>query len=86
MRVREKEREGGERVCVEKCLHVGEWDDDFHIVTRKISRLACGVHSLVPIFVDLVGQNNNFTLLEAELTLVLWFEIVETLAGRTGSV
>lgn len=49
---------------------------DIHIVDGEEARMAAD-HALVPVVVDLIGQGDDIALFEAQLTLVLWLEIVE---------
>lgn len=55
---------------------VGQRDQDIHVVDGEEARLAVD-HALVPVLVDLIGQSDDVALLEAQLALVLWLEVVE---------
>lgn len=51
-------------------------DNDLHVVDGEEARLAVD-HSLIPVLVDPVGEDDDVALLEAQLTLVLWLKVVE---------
>lgn len=51
------------------------------VVTGEQSRLAAHA-SLVPVLVYLIGQRDDVALVEAELSFVLWFKVVQSLAAR----
>lgn len=51
-------------------------DQDIHVVDGEEARLAMD-HAFVPVVINLIGQGDNVTLFEAQLTLVLWFKVVE---------
>lgn len=66
---------GGEGRVADGTL-VGERHQDIHVVDGEKARLAVD-HALVPVVVDLVGQSDDVALLEAQLTFILWLEVVE---------
>ena len=54
---------------------VWQWNKDLDVVEREESRLPVQ-HPLVPVLVDLIGQGDNVALVEAQLALVLWIEVI----------
>lgn len=52
-----------------------------HVAEGEEARLAVE-HALVPVLVDLVGQRDDVTLVEAQLPGVLGLEVVQSLAAR----
>ncbi len=64
-------------------LYVLVWqrNEDLNIVEREESRLAIQ-HSLIPVLIDLIGQGDDIALVEAQLSLVLWLEVVQRLTAR----
>lgn len=56
-------------------------DHNLHVVDGEEARVAID-HALVPVLVYLVGEDNDVTLLEAQLALVLRLEVVEGAAAR----
>lgn len=53
-----------------------ERHQDIHIVDGEEARLAVD-HAFVPVVVDLIGEGDDVALFEAQLTVVLWFKVVE---------
>lgn len=53
-----------------------ERHQDIHIVDGEEARLAVN-HAFVPVVVDLIGQGDDVTLFEAQLTVILWLKVVE---------
>lgn len=53
-----------------------ERHQDIHIVDGEEARLAVD-HAFIPVVVDLIGQGDDVALFEAQLTVVLWLEVVE---------
>lgn len=51
-------------------------DDDLHVVDGEEAGLAVD-HALVPVLVDLVGEDDDVAFFEAQLTLVLRLKVVE---------
>lgn len=56
-------------------------NEDFDVVEREEPGLAIQ-HALIPVFIDLIGQGDDVALVEAQLALVLWLEVVQRLAAR----
>lgn len=56
-------------------------DNDVHIADGKEARLPVD-HALIPVFIYLVGEDDNVALFEAQLTLILWFKIIEGATAR----
>lgn len=50
---------------------------DIHIVDGEEARLAVD-HAFVPVVVDLIGQRDDVALFEAQLSVVLGLEVVES--------
>ncbi len=60
---------------------LGQGDDDLHIVDGEKAGLAID-HALVPVLVYLVGEDDDVTLLEAQLALVLRPKVIEGATAR----
>ena len=58
-----------------------EGDDDLYVVDGKEARFATD-HALIPVLIYLVGEDDDVTLFEAKLALILWLEVVEGATAR----
>lgn len=56
-------------------------NEDLHVVEREESRLAIQ-HALIPVFIDLIGQDDDVAFVEAQLSLIFWLEVVQGLTAR----
>ena len=56
---------------------LGQGDDNLHIVDGEEARIPVD-HALIPVLIDLVGEDDGVALLEAKLALVLGLEVVQT--------
>lgn len=55
--------------------------DDVDVADREKSRFAMD-HTLVPVLIDLIGQDDEVALLEAQLARVLRLEVIQRPAAR----
>ena len=68
------------RKCVLLSLY-GKRNQDVHIADREKARLAAQ-HTLIPVTINLIGQDDDVALFKAQLTLAEWLEGVECPATR----
>lgn len=62
-------------------LSLGQRHQDIYVVDGEEARLAAD-HALIPVLINLVGENDEVTFLKAKFAVVLWLEVVEsTTAG-----
>lgn len=60
---------------------LGQRDHDLHIADGEEAGPAVD-HALVPVLVNLIGQDDDVALLKSELAFVLWLKVVEGAAAR----
>lgn len=60
---------------------LGQRHKDINVADGEEAGLAAD-HALIPVLIDLVGEDDEVTFLETQFALVLWLEVVEsTTAG-----
>lgn len=60
---------------------VWQRNDHLHVVEREESGLATQ-HAFIPVFIDLIGQIDDVTLVEAQLAFVLRIKVIERFTAR----
>lgn len=58
-------------------LSLGQRHQDIDVVDGKEAGLAAD-HALIPVLIDLVGEDDEVAFLEAQFALVLWLEVVKS--------
>lgn len=54
---------------------VWQRNEDLNVVEREETGQAVQ-HALIPVLIDLIGQGDDVALVEAQLSLVFWLEVV----------
>lgn len=62
-------------------VSLGQGNNDLHIVDGEEAGLAVD-HALIPILVYLIGEDDDVSLFEAKLTLVLWLKVIQGATAR----
>lgn len=57
-------------------VSLGQGYDNLHIVDWEKARVSV-YHAFVPIVIYLVGEDDDVTLLKAQLTIVLWLKVIQ---------
>lgn len=60
---------------------VWQRNDHLHVVEREESGLATQ-HAFIPVFIDLIGQIDDVTLVKAQLAFVLRIKVIERFTAR----
>lgn len=60
---------------------VWQRNDHLHVVEREESGLATQ-HAFIPVFIDLIGQSDDVTLVEAQLAFVFRLKVIESFTAR----
>jgi len=60
---------------------VWQRNDHLHVVEREESGLATQ-HAFIPVFINLIGQIDDVTLMEAQLAFVLRIKVIERFTAR----
>lgn len=62
-------------------LSLRQGHQHLHVAEGEEARLAME-HAFVPVLIDLVGQRDDVTLMEAQLSVILRLKVIQCLAAR----